>query len=228
MNDVALTAALATAPSSAFQELRERPRFWFPLLLIVLTTAAIVYWYYSVVDVDWFKETMFGNNPSITPDKKAAVMSMLTRTTLLWSSVVSIIIVLPVTMVVTAVVWLVVAKITKLPQGFKHWFAFACWTSLPMILSNVVSVVMLAIAGTPQISPGVTQSLSLNELVFHLPMGAPGQNLLGALGIPAFLSWVLQVIGIHVWSQRSWLFSVLFVAVPTILFFGIWALIAFK
>ena len=37
MNNLALSVALATAPSSAFNELRERPRFWFPLLLIVLS-----------------------------------------------------------------------------------------------------------------------------------------------------------------------------------------------
>ena len=51
MNNLALSAALATAPSSAFVELRERPRFWFPLLLVVLTTVALNYWYFSVVDI---------------------------------------------------------------------------------------------------------------------------------------------------------------------------------
>src|SRR5262245_55062072 len=228
MNDIALTVALATAPSSAFGELRERPRFWFPLLLIVLTTVAVVYWYYSVVDVDWFKEMMFGNNPAVEPDKRAAVMGMMTRTTLLWGSVVSIFLALPVTLLVTAVVWLIVAKITKLPLGFKHWFTFACWTSLPIVLGNLVAAVLLAIADTTQISPGVTQALSLNELVFHRAMGSPGANLLGALGIPAFLTWALAIIGVHVWSQRSWLFSVLFVAVPVALFYGIWATFAFK
>ena len=35
MNNLELSVALATAPSSAFAELRERPRFWFPLLLLV-------------------------------------------------------------------------------------------------------------------------------------------------------------------------------------------------
>jgi hypothetical protein len=228
MNDVAVLVALATAPSSAYAELRERPRFWFPLLLVVLSTVAVVYWYYSVVDVDWFKETMFGNNPGLSPEQKAAVMGMMTRTTLLWGSVVSIFLAVPVTLLVTGVVWLVMAKITKLPQGFKHWFTFASWSSLPLVLGNVVAAVLLAIADTAQISPGVTQALSLNELLFHRPMGAPGANLLGSVGIPAFLSWALSVIGVHTWSQRSWLFSVLFVAIPTVLFYGIWATFAFK
>lgn len=228
MNDIAVTVALATAPSSAYAELRERPRFWFPLLLVLLSTVAVVYWYYTVVDVDWFKETMFGNNPGLSPEQKAAVMGMMTRTTLLWGSVVSIFIAVPVTLLVTGVIWLVMAKITKLPQGFKHWFTFACWSSLPLVLGNLVAAVLLAIADTTQITPGVTQALSLNELVFHRPMGAPGANFLGSIGIPAFLSWALSIIGVHTWSQRSWQFSVLFVAIPTVLFYGIWAIFAFK
>src|SRR5215510_3934582 len=128
MNDIALTTALATAPSSAFAELRERPRFWFPLLLIVLSTAIITYWFYSAVDMDWFKDLMFSNNPNIEPDKRAAAMGMVTRTTMLWGSVVGVFIAVPIAMLVTGLVWLIVAKITKLPQGFKHWFSFACWT----------------------------------------------------------------------------------------------------
>lgn len=228
MNNLSTSVALATAPSSAFTELRERPTFWFPLVLVILSTAALIYWYYSVVDIDWLKDLMFGNNPQLDPQKRAAVMGMMTRTTLLWTSVVGAIIVTPIGMVVGALIWLVAAKITKLPQGFKHWFAFACWVSLPLVLSNVVGAVMLSIADTAQIGPGVTQPLSLNELVFHRPMGAPGQAWLGALGIPSFLSWALAIIGVHTWSQRSWLFSVLFVGVPTVLFYGIWAIFAFK
>ena len=42
MNNLALAGTLATAPAAAYAELRERPRFWFPLLLITLTTAAMV------------------------------------------------------------------------------------------------------------------------------------------------------------------------------------------
>ncbi len=76
MNNLALAAALATAPTSAFAELRERPRFWFPLLLLVATTFAINYWYFSMVDVEWFKDTMFGNNPVTNEAEHAAAMGI--------------------------------------------------------------------------------------------------------------------------------------------------------
>ena len=96
MNNVALAVALATAPSSAFAELRERPRFWFPLLVMVLSTVVVVYWYYSIVDIEWFKDTLFGGSPDLNPEQRAAAMGMMTRTTLLWSGVLGSIVMIPV------------------------------------------------------------------------------------------------------------------------------------
>ena len=123
MNNLTLAVALATAPSSAFVELRERPRFWFPLLLVVLATAGLTYWYYSIVDIEWLKETMFSSNPdllALPEDKRAMAMSMFSRNTLLWSAVVSTCIALPIVLLLEALYFLVAAKVTKLPLGFRH------------------------------------------------------------------------------------------------------------
>ena len=40
-----------------------------------------------------------------------------------------------------------------------------------------------------------------------VPLGSPGQAMLDSLTIPGLLSWVLMIIGVHTWSQRSWSFS---------------------
>jgi hypothetical protein len=231
MNNLALTAALATAPSSAFAELRERPKFWFPLLIMVASTVAIVFWYYSMVDIEWLKDTMFGNNPAIQklPEaERTARMAMLGRNTLLWGSVAGALFFLPIVYLVSAVYFLIAAKVTKLPQGFKHWFSFVCWTALPVLLSTIVSAILLLTSDTTQVAPGVMQPLSIDELLLHRPTGSPGQTLLASLTIPGFLSWALMIIGVHVWSQRSWLFSAIFVLLPAVAIYGIWAAIAFR
>jgi uncharacterized membrane protein YhdT len=222
---------LATAPSSAFVELRERPRFWFPLLLLVVSTVAIVYWYYSMVDIEWLKDTMFSTNPDILklPEaERAARMAMLSRNTLLWSSVIGTVFFLPIVFLVSALYLLLAAKVTKLPQGFKHWFAFSCWTALPLLLSTVVAAIFLILSDNSQVSPSVLQPLSLNELVLHRPTGSPGYALFESLAIPSALSWILMIIGVRVWSQRSWAFSAIFILLPTIAIYGIWSFFAFR
>jgi len=228
MNNVSLAVSLPTAPSSAFVELRERPRFWFPLLIMIACTSAVSYWYYSAVDVDWLKDVLFTNNAHMTGEERAAAMGMMTRTTLLWSSVVGTLIFVPLFTLIQAFLLWIAAKVTKSPIGFKHWFSMASWTSLTGLLGIVVSAIFLLLSDTPQISPGSMAPLSLNELLLHLPAGSPGQNMLDFLGIPLFLSWALMIVGVHTWSQRSWQFSASFVLVPVAVVFGLWALLAFR
>lgn len=233
MNNAALSVALATAPSSAFEELRQRPKFWFPLLLLVISTTAVAYWYYSVVDIDWFKDIMFGNNADIQklPEaERAAATGMVTRTTLLWGSVVGIVFAMPIVYLLWALYWMLGAKVTRFPQGlgFKHWFAFTCWTSLPGLLSIVIAAIYLLMSDTPQLSPSVMQPLSLNELLLHRPMGSPGHALFETLSIPLVLSTILVIIGVRTWSQRSWSFSVIYSLVPAFVLYGVWAFFAFR
>ena len=231
MNNLDLSVALATAPSSAFEELRERPRFWFPLLLLVATTAAINYWYFSMVDFEWFKDAIYGNDPqiqSMSEAERAQAMGMVGRGMLLWGSVVGTIVALPCVFLLFALYFLLAAKVTKLPQGFKHWFAFTCWTSLPMLLGTVVGAIFILMSDTTQISPSVLAPLGLNELLLHRPQGSPGQALFDSLSIPAVLGLILSIIGVHTWSQRSWAFSTIFALLPLIIMYGIWAFFAFR
>ncbi len=231
MNNLDLSVALATAPSSAFAELRERPRFWFPLLLVVLTTAGLMYWYYSIVDIEWLKDVMFSNDPDVQTlpeDERAARMAMVGRNTLLWGSVIGVILFLPVFFLLEALYLLLAAKVTKLPEGFKHWFALTCWSALPLLLGTVVAAIFLILSDNSQVSPSVMQPLSINELLLHRPMGSPGHALFESLAIPNILSSILMIIGVHTWSQRSWAFSTILVLLPIVVIYGIWAFFAFR
>jgi hypothetical protein len=231
MNNLEISVALATSPSSALIELRERPRFWFPLLLVVLTTAGLIYWYYSIVDIEWLKDTMFSNEPKFQQmgeEQRAAAMAMFGRGPMLWSSVASMFVIIPAVMVLQALYLLVAAKVTKLSPGFKHWFALACWTSLPTLLTSVVSAILLILRENSQVATSVLAPLSLNELLFHVPPGAPGYALLESLAIPAFLSWALMIIGVRIWSQRSLSFSAGVTLLPWVIIYGIWAFLAFR
>ncbi len=233
MNNLAISVALATAPSSAFEELRARPRFWFPLLLLLASTLAIMFWYYSIVDIEWFKDAMFGNNPDVQKlpeDQRAAMLGMYTRNTLLWGSMIGVFFFMSVMFLVTALYLLLAAKVTKLPRDlrFKHWFAFACWTMLPTLLSNVIAAIMLGLSDTPQMSPSALAPLSLNALVFQVPMSGAGYSLLESLTIPNLLGWALMIIGVQVWTQRSWAFSAAFILVPIVVIYGVWAFFAFR
>jgi len=231
MNDLAVATALATSPTTAFTELRERPRFWFPLVAVVAATAVIVAWYYSVVDIEWLKDALYSNNPQFMkmPEaQRAQTLAFIGRKTLLISGVVGTCMGVPFFYLLNSLYMLLAAKVTKLQYGLKHWFTLTSWSALPALISALVAAIFLLIRDNDQIGPGILQPLGLNELLFHRPLGDKGQAFLDALNVPAVLSWVLAIIGVHTWTQRSWLFSAIFVLLPAVLLFGIWGFFAFR
>ena len=53
MGNLGLASALVFEPRKAFTEIDARPRYAFPLLVLVLTTVVIGVWYRSVADLEW-------------------------------------------------------------------------------------------------------------------------------------------------------------------------------
>jgi hypothetical protein len=231
MKNLETAVALATAPTSAYADLRERPRFWFPLLVVVLSTLGLIFWYYSVVDIEWLKDAMYTNNPEfqkLPEEQRAATLSMVGRNTLRFGSVIGVALFVPVFFLLHALYFLLAAKVTRLSQGFKHWFALVTWSSLPLLISTVVAALLIILSDNAQMSTGIMQPLSVNELLLHIPFGAKGQALFESLTIPALLSWALMIVGLRVWSQRSWGFASTVVLLPIAAMYGIWAFIAFR
>ena len=63
---LAIAMNIFTAPSAAFTALKERPRVWLPLLLLLGGYAAVNVVYVNSVDMGWFMETQLASNPTMT------------------------------------------------------------------------------------------------------------------------------------------------------------------
>jgi len=231
MNDLALAGAMFTSPVTAFTELRARPRFWLPLLAILAATILQLVWYYNVVDLEWLKDHLFSGNKRIEampPEARARMSAAMSQRTMLWSSVVSVAVVTPIIFALTAAYYALAGKITDVQCTYKHWFSLACWTALPMLIGAGIGFVVLAMEGAnAQIGPSELQVLSLNELFFQRSPTQPGYQLFVSLGVFTVWSWVLSIVAIKAWSQRSWLFAATFALLPIVIVYGLWAVLAF-
>lgn len=222
-----MVQALAFEPRKAFAELRARPRFWMPLLLLVIATAGVTTWYQVVVDAEWLVDLQLRNSSFAGQLTEAQIEAQVrnasgTGTLRAVVSGIATALLLPLVYVITAVYYLLAGKITNVRADFRQWFAFACWTSLPSVVAVIPAAVVLLTATSGQIDPGDVQALSLNALFFHRPMGAPGYSLLTSINLPMLVSLYLAIFGVKEWSGRSWLFSTVFAALPLVLLFGIW------
>ncbi|MBL8512009.1 MAG: YIP1 family protein [Betaproteobacteria bacterium] len=229
MTNLQLAGAIVMDPQAAFADLQKRPTFWFPLLLIVLLGALGLYWYYSIVDAAWLTDLMVNSNPKVRemPEaQKAKVAAYMTKSSLMWSSLLFALIGIPVVKLLEALYYLLAAKVSRLQLTFKQGLTIACWSGLPVLIASLAMFGFLLLRKGNQINPQELQLLSLNELFFHIPIGQRWNSLLSALTILHPWMWWLTALGVRVFSGRSMAFSAVFVGIPLAIFYGGWAVIS--
>lgn len=231
MNNMELTTAIITSPGSAFASLKEKPKFWFPLLAVLLSTVAVFVWYYAVVDIDWLVDRMMSANPNaaqMTEEQRAQGAAMMRPAFLMISSIISVFVFVAAARLLEALYFLIAGNITNVRFSYKHWFALSCWSVLPQVITALSMAAYLMVSGSTQIAQEELSVLSLNELFFHVPFGGKGYLLLSSITLIQPWCWWLTALGVRVWSGRSWLFSTIFGLLPVFLIYGVWALFAFR
>jgi hypothetical protein len=232
MNNLQLTLAWVTDPKAAAREIEQRPSYWFPLLVVCLVTAGSVYLFYSWVDYAWFMDTTLHSatttlGRSMTDAQIAQATQAVSPNTTKWLSVISSIVLVPIIRLLGALYYLLAGRITGISRSFRHWFSLNCWTGLPQVLSTLSGVLVLLTTTNRQVDAGIMSPLSLNELFFHLPIGARGYGLLTSINLLQIVSLYLVALTVRLWSGRSWLFSAAFTLFLPVLILGIgtwWAL----
>lgn len=226
MNNTQMTLALLTEPRAAFNALRERPTFWFPLLLLAFGTASAVVAYFSLVDVAWLNDHIASGDARMEKMQADGSMPQMSRSLLMWTSLTAVVVGIPVVRLLEGAYYFLAGRVTNIVQSFRHWMALACWSSLPLALALVVSVTVLALHPTGQATQEQLNLLSLNELFFHVGEKSPWYSLASNLTLLHPWAWGLAATGVRVWSGRSWPASIAFALMPWVVFYGVWALFA--
>jgi hypothetical protein len=216
-----LLLTVFSEPKTAFKELRERPSFWFPMLLFVIATAAAIVAYFQRVDMAWFNDYLASSDPRMA--KAGERVPIMSRDMMMWTSLTAVVIGVPIMRMVEGAYYFLGDKVINLDLGFRHWLALACWSSMPLLLSLVASVVMLALHPSGQVSQEQLNVLSLNELFFLVKPASKWHTLASTLTLLHPWVWGLVVVAVRTWTGRSWAFSLGFALLPWLVFYGLWA-----
>lgn len=231
MNNFELSTALVLDPKGAMREIEARPRFLFPLLVVMLVSAGALFWYYSIVDYDWLIDKTLRSSArgrNLTEEQIAQASKFMTKNTIMWSSLIAVPLVMVIIRLLEATWYLLAGKVTNVQRSFKQWFALANWTSLPTVLAVLPAILVLLTTKSTQIDAGAVSPLSLNELIFHRGMGESGYNLFTNLNLIQLFTVFLVVLGVRLWSGRSWLFALVYTLLPVAIIGGVWAFFALK
>lgn len=73
-------------PWSTFSRLKARTNAWLPLLVLILLSLGIMYWWIATLDMAWLREHMLAAQPGAKPEMRAAMERSLTPRTMMWFS----------------------------------------------------------------------------------------------------------------------------------------------
>jgi hypothetical protein len=210
------------APSPTFARLKDKPRPFIPLLVIILVTLAISCWYVSTLDFAWFREHMMAAQGTVKPEARAAMEQMFTPKTMMWMSGAGAVLGMPFICAVSALYYLLAGKAIGSGIGYGKWFGFSVWTSIPRLLSVPLSVLQILTSGG-RLAPEDMNMVSLNYLLLHLPASNHWFGLATNLDLTSVWCIALAVIGLKAWTGRSTGTCVTVAVLPYILVYGIWA-----
>lgn len=216
------------SPTEAFKELQQRPNKIFPFALIVLSTMAVMFWYFTIVDFDWYiDDALAGANldEDQLEDAREQMASM-SQTTFKMFGVFGGAIGITVMYVLQAGYLSLASALSGNSQKFGHWFSLVLWTGLPYMLSVLGMVANILLSPNGQLSAYDLDPLTLANLGMQSSNGSL-TTIFNSLSLPMFWGIALTVMGYKQWLDVSLGKAMAVVLAPYLVILGVWAYFAF-
>jgi hypothetical protein len=218
-----------TAPGEAFTEIDQRPTKLFPLALIAISTMAVMFWYFSILDFDWFIDgTISRSSRELTDDQAEAAretfgsMSQGNFKLLgVFGSLVGILAIY----VLQASYLSMVSALSGDRYKFSNWFSLVLWCSLPTLLSVIGRGVTILLSPNGQLSAYDLDPLTLANLGM-ISNNESIQTVLSTLNLPMFWTLALLLMAYRQCLNSSVVKALSVVLTPYLLIFGVWAYFA--
>jgi hypothetical protein len=226
LNNWQIARSFMMNPSQGFAELKQSPRNALPLLLLLAGGILVIQWYFTVVDFDWVKDRLLAVFAAKGARGAEGVQAVrfVSRGLLKWSTTVTSTLTTILILALEALYLLVIGMAARIRYSYGQWFAFACWSATPLIVGLIPQLLILEFGHVTQTDLNALQPLSLNELFFRVSAVSPWYRLSTTLSLLTLAQVWLSIVGLRVWSGRSWGFCTVYMLVPFALYFGVLAL----
>lgn len=214
-------------PGKAFAELKEKPTFWLPLLLIAVASALTVVLYYMNVDPQWaVDQSVEAAGRDMSPAQVEQMRANMPGAQAMgWIGGISALVGTLVFTAIVALYFLLVAKVTGAALTFRHGMSLASWGSMPVLLGAIVAIVG-ALTMDPRTSLESLNLLNVDPLLVQLDRDHQWSGVAKAFSLLNLWSWFLLALGWKTWTRSSWVTAVIVAVLPSLVVFGLMALFA--
>ena len=214
-------------PAKVFTAEKDKPTFLLPMAIMVVLSVAMILAYYLRVDPDWFQDfslTMMGQE--MTPAEIAQVKQVMPGAKVQgYIGAAGTLIFVPIVYAVFALYYFLAGKIAGAGLSYKHSLSLTTWAAMPTALGALIGTIG-ALTMEPQTPLHAISLTRIDPLLVQLPFDhdlstlAKGFDLLGLWAI------ALGAIGWKTFTRSGWGSAVFVAALPSVLIYGIWLLIA--
>jgi hypothetical protein len=214
-------------PAKAWTQLKERPTFLLPALVVAgLTTLATVLYFFHV-DPAWFADHQV---QMVAKDMSASDVAKMRKFmpgahALGWISAVTTTITFAIVYSVMALYYLLAGKVAGNAVDFRRGLALATWSSLPMVVASLVMLIG-TFTSPAQTSLESLQMLNVDPLLVQLPIDHAWSRLAKSFSLLNFWVWFLAALGWKTWFRTGWAQAVFVAVLPAAVVFVGMALFA--
>lgn len=214
-------------PGKVFAELKDKPTFLVPALIVAVLTAVSATLYFLNVDAEWFSSqqlaAMAGEMSKAELEQVGKMMPG--PRTMAWFTAPMVLLTMALTYAVFAFYYWLAGKVTGNPVSYRQGLALASWANMPMLLAAIVAIVAVY-TSSPQSTFESMQLLSVDPLFVQLPMDHDWSRLAKSFSLLNFWVWFLAALGWKTWFRTGWGQALSVVMLPSVLIYGGMALFA--
>lgn len=214
-------------PSIVFDTINKKDNWsWIPFLFTMAFAFIPVYWYFNVVDFNWYLDFIINATAGdLSPAEQENMRVMMNKSVLTFGSLAAVIInLLVVNALMAAYLHFATKSDEKNVNEFTDWYGFTWWVSLPSVIGFVSSVLVLAFATSNQLSFASLSPLALSYWL-GLDDASDWFGITNMIRPDFFLSIYLIAVGISRWTsfERNKIYAITFT--PFVIILVLWALL---
>jgi len=220
---------IVAAPGKALDEIKSHTSWlWWPLLISILLAAGLMLYYFNWVDFPWLIEETIRQMPAENRAEGGDVIrNFMSVGSSSWTAVIAIVIMSLIIYTILATYLHLANKLTTGAEiGFGQWFSLSVWTGFVSVFDALAAFVVIFMASSNQLAAEKLQILSLNSLVVHASAGDPLFSWASSITLVSIWTIVLISIGYARWTGAEIMKSAIIAALPWVLIFGVWGLMA--
>ncbi len=214
-------------PGKVFAELKQKPTFLVPALLVAVLTGLAASLYFLAVDADWFAnhqiQAMGAEMSKAEIEQVRKVMPG--ARTLAWITAPMVLLTVAITYAIFAFYYWLAGKVTGNLLTYRQGLSLAAWSGMPMVIGAVVALIAIY-TSSPQSSFESMQLLNVDPLFVQLPVDHDWSRVAKSFSLLNFWVWFLAALGWKTWFRTGWGQALAVVLLPPVLIYGGMALFA--